>query len=326
MVLGGAALALSFTLAAPSRAQTAPPPAAAAPAPVAVFTPLVSGEAPRPRISPQTWITNDDYPPAALRAEESGTVGFRLEVDETGKVTDCAVTSSSGSALLDATTCQLLKRRAAFYPAVDSDGTPAKSAYVSRLKWIIPEDPPMPRQAQAASVRAVIGTRGEILSCSEKDLVADDPSDDACDEIRSLSRPRLVQLRGRARGPVTFVIEMTQRIGGAPPAPALPRYPALKPVGTIDLAFQIDASGAVSSCTLNTHHLFYDNPGEDCASIGKYEPSADGKASTAVITMTLLTSGDPAVRAKLTELLGLEPAPAPMSSHAGAAHRRRVRR
>lgn len=93
-----------------------------------------------PRGNPQSWVTDADYPPAALRAEDQGTVGFRLDVDASGKVTECTVTSSSGSSLLDNTACNLLKRRARFNPAEDASGNKIPATYPSRFRWQIPKD------------------------------------------------------------------------------------------------------------------------------------------------------------------------------------------
>src|SRR3546814_12523039 len=71
----------------------------------------------KPRSNPGSWATNADYPSSALRNEEEGTTGFRVTVGTNGRVTDCSVTSSSGSSTLDAATCRLINRRARFTPA-----------------------------------------------------------------------------------------------------------------------------------------------------------------------------------------------------------------
>lgn len=92
-----------------------------------------------PRGSPQSWVTDDDYPSAALRSGDAGTVGFRLDVDASGKVSNCTVTSSSGSTLLDNTACSLLKRRARFNPAEDASGNKIAAVYPSRITWKIPK-------------------------------------------------------------------------------------------------------------------------------------------------------------------------------------------
>jgi protein TonB len=91
-----------------------------------------------PRGSPQSWVTDDDYPASALRAEQAGTVRFRLDVDPTGKVTACTVTGSSGVSVLDTTACNLLKRRARFNPAEDAEGNKIPAPYNGSFTWKIP--------------------------------------------------------------------------------------------------------------------------------------------------------------------------------------------
>ncbi|MBN8813111.1 MULTISPECIES: energy transducer TonB [Sphingomonas] len=111
-------------------AQPAPPPPP--PAPPRIAKKLT------PRGSPQGWVTDDDYPAAALRAEQAGTVRFRLDVDATGKVTNCTVTGSSGVSVLDSTACSLLKRRARFNPAEDESGNKIPAPYNGSFTWKIP--------------------------------------------------------------------------------------------------------------------------------------------------------------------------------------------
>ncbi|HEY0411628.1 MAG TPA: energy transducer TonB [Allosphingosinicella sp.] len=90
-------------------------------------------------IGPQSWVTNEDYPLEAMRAAESGTVSFRLDVDAAGAVTGCTVTASSGSARLDQATCDILTARARFAPARDTQGRPIASTWSSRFRWVLPE-------------------------------------------------------------------------------------------------------------------------------------------------------------------------------------------
>lgn len=118
----------------PPRIETPPPPAPVAPpAPPRIAKPL------QPR-NPGSWVTNDDYPSAAIRSEASGTTGFRLDVDASGKVTNCTVTSSSGNALLDSTACSLLRRRARFGPAEDASGNKIPAVYSNRFRWELPRE------------------------------------------------------------------------------------------------------------------------------------------------------------------------------------------
>jgi TonB family protein len=91
-----------------------------------------------------TYFSSDDYPAAALRAREEGPVGFRLEIDRTGRVSACAITSSSGSAALDSTTCALLVRRARFIPARDAKGRAVADSVRGRIVWRLPASQPPP--------------------------------------------------------------------------------------------------------------------------------------------------------------------------------------
>ncbi|MBQ1499075.1 energy transducer TonB [Sphingomonas sp. NPDC092331] len=113
------------------------PPAPPAPAPAPPPPPRIAKKL-TPRGSPQGWVTDDDYPAAALRAEQAGTVRFRLDVDATGKVTNCTVTGSSGVSVLDSTACSLLKRRARFNPAEDESGNKIPAPYNGSFTWKIP--------------------------------------------------------------------------------------------------------------------------------------------------------------------------------------------
>lgn len=126
--------------------QVAPPPAPvvpviAPPAPaIAPPPPRIPPKAAAPRGRPQEWVTTNDYPSRALREEREGTTGFRLTVGPDGKVTNCEVTSSSGSPDLDEATCSNLRRRARFTPATDGEGQPTTGSYSSRTRWVIPKD------------------------------------------------------------------------------------------------------------------------------------------------------------------------------------------
>jgi protein TonB len=121
-----------------------PPPPLSPPAPPAPVAPPAPPAPPKvakkltPRGSPQGWVTDDDYPASALRAEQAGTVRFRLDVDAGGRVTGCSVTGSSGVAVLDTTACNLLKRRARFNPAEDASGNKIPAPYNGSFTWKIP--------------------------------------------------------------------------------------------------------------------------------------------------------------------------------------------
>jgi periplasmic protein TonB len=126
------------------------PPVAAPPAPVA--PPVISEElrayletrGARPARFRYGAIGFEDYPAAAIRANEQGAVGFRYVVGPDGRVTSCEIVESSGSASLDATTCSLAQRRFRFYPAQDDKGAPTSETRTQRIRYSLPDDSPLP--------------------------------------------------------------------------------------------------------------------------------------------------------------------------------------
>ena len=118
----------------PAPVVLVPPPPSAPPPPR--FTPKGAS----PKSNPGGWATTNDYPSRALREEREGTTGFRVSVGPDGRVSDCQVTSSSGHADLDQATCDNVRRRARFTPAMDGEGNPTTGSYSNRIRWVIPKD------------------------------------------------------------------------------------------------------------------------------------------------------------------------------------------
>jgi TonB family protein len=120
-----------------------------APAPAVILTPVKPPAAPPPPIHPrivegpqpraplQSYLTMADYPASALAQGEQGRPRFRLIVGVDGRVVNCVITASSGSSALDNTTCRLLRSRARFTPARDSQGNPATGEYPGEVSWQI---------------------------------------------------------------------------------------------------------------------------------------------------------------------------------------------
>jgi protein TonB len=92
-----------------------------------------------PRGKPGTWVTNGDYRPRWIRENMTGSARFTLEIDATGKVSNCTITRSTGHAELDAATCQLVTKRARFDAARDGHGKPVAGSYSNSVNWNIPE-------------------------------------------------------------------------------------------------------------------------------------------------------------------------------------------
>jgi len=115
----------------PARIDVAPPPPPSPPM-------LSKASAVRALGNRGAWITTDDYPTAALRAEEQGVVSLTAQVGGDGRVTGCSVTASSGSATLDSAACRLYQRRARFEPARDDAGIAVATTYSDRVRWQLP--------------------------------------------------------------------------------------------------------------------------------------------------------------------------------------------
>lgn len=81
-------------------------------------------------------ISRDDYPPASVRAEETGTVSVKFTVGTDGKIVagSCTVTRSSSFDRLDKKTCELVERRFRFKPATE-DGKPVQSVSQTNVRW-----------------------------------------------------------------------------------------------------------------------------------------------------------------------------------------------
>jgi protein TonB len=70
----------------------------------------------------RTLFSADDYPASAQSAGAEGTARATLSIGPDGRVTGCNITQSTGNSALDSATCSVLRRRAKFTPARDSNG------------------------------------------------------------------------------------------------------------------------------------------------------------------------------------------------------------
>lgn len=89
----------------------------------------------KPLTSPGSWVTDDDYPPSAVRQGHDGTVAFQLRIDSSGLPAGCSVTQSSGHEELDQQVCSLLVQRARFSPARNAAGKAIAAPYNGRFNW-----------------------------------------------------------------------------------------------------------------------------------------------------------------------------------------------
>lgn len=94
---------------------------------------------PVPKGNPGRWIVTNDYPSRALRDNAEGRAVIRLSISRYGFPVQCIVIVSSGSDLLDRTTCRRMLQRAEFYPARDAAYQAVEGSYAQAVTWAIPQ-------------------------------------------------------------------------------------------------------------------------------------------------------------------------------------------
>lgn len=119
---------------------------------------------PVPLGSPGSWIVANDYPGEARVANRDGVVAFRLDIDTSGRVSNCTVTQSSGTDILDATTCDVISRRAVFSPARDASGAAVAGIYTNQVRWLLPKKAPQP-VASDVILSWVVDEKGVTQDC-----------------------------------------------------------------------------------------------------------------------------------------------------------------
>ena len=117
----------------PPPPDPAPPPPPAEPAPPAPPS-QARGATTR---NERRWASRiqENYPSRALREEVQGTVGVTVTVTVKGRATNCQVTASSGSSILDRAACRGMERYARFNPALDREGNETTGRYSTRITY-----------------------------------------------------------------------------------------------------------------------------------------------------------------------------------------------
>lgn len=110
------------------------------PEPTTSPPPLFKPIAAKPKGKWQQWVTTNDYPTHDLRAEHQGTTRYRLSVDTAGRVSNCAVITSSGWPGLDKAACDRVSNRARFEAATDQSGARVTGSYAGSVTWQIPQN------------------------------------------------------------------------------------------------------------------------------------------------------------------------------------------
>lgn len=90
----------------------------------------------KPKGSPGEWLGPGDYPETSRLRGESAVIHFRLTVSPEGGVSDCAIQRATKGDAFAKTSCDLIRKRARFEPALDADGKPVASFYVNAVRWM----------------------------------------------------------------------------------------------------------------------------------------------------------------------------------------------
>lgn len=92
---------------------------------------------PEPLSPPGSWLSDSDYPLAALMRGANGLVRFRLDIDTEGKVSACHVLKNVQSPDFEKITCKQIRKYAQFKPALDASGKTASSYYVNTVRYVM---------------------------------------------------------------------------------------------------------------------------------------------------------------------------------------------
>lgn len=111
-------------------------------------------------------IAETDYPLAAIQGEEQGTATLDISVSASGQVIGCQIVESSRSAVLDATSCSLVRQRFKYHPARDAAGRPVRSNVRRRIAWNLPKDAPMLPAFAAGELRILISVDPDAPACA----------------------------------------------------------------------------------------------------------------------------------------------------------------
>ena len=76
-----------------------------------------------------------DYPPMMIRQNLQGVVNIRLAIDEAGRITGCHIQMPLSDPVFEESSCADIQHALDFDPALDKDGQPIKSYYVTSVRF-----------------------------------------------------------------------------------------------------------------------------------------------------------------------------------------------
>lgn len=194
-------------------------------------------------------FSTDDYPVEALRREEQGTVAVNVVLRDDGHVKRCDVTSSSGSASLDAATCSIIQERGNFPPLRNREG-PVKNEYTARIRWMLPDKEPQSFEERRVAIVFSIDRSGSVDKCRVEGSSPLSQVEKLCVSARAAAGPDLARL---ARYDATMtgreiVMENGLKIGGPEAADGIGSAAGEMLIGHNAFTLSIEADGDVVDC------------------------------------------------------------------------------
>ena len=82
-----------------------------------------------------------DYPPRMIRERMPGLVNVRLAIDEVGRVSDCRIQMPLSDPAFEESSCADIQHALDFDPALDKDGQPIASYWITRVVFTLDQTP-----------------------------------------------------------------------------------------------------------------------------------------------------------------------------------------
>lgn len=245
----------------------------------------------KPISPPGSWITDDDYPAAAMRAGHQGTVSFEMQIDSSGLPSGCSVTASSGFDDLDHQACALLLQRARFSPARDASGKAIAAKYLGRFTWRVSTSADTPLTDSYSRLEVEFSATGDVVRCNLHDTRM--PRDlTSCSAFQGGVPEEFRRFAGADGKRRLVVLENATAVSRS-----LPPLESAKP-GHVQLHYYrrrmtFDASGATTGCTAEAQVGGSNAPfnPQPCDGGSVQAPvAADGKPRAGTVTLISVAS------------------------------------
>lgn len=222
-------------------------------------------------LTPAYGITPDDYPKAALALEQQGRVVARLLIDEKGTIAACTIISSSGSDALDAGTCEALRRRTRFSPALDASGHPKAVHYVAPVNWAIPDE----EQVVSQSIVVTATFVGDLTPTTCSALIGNYRLDLASADCRAYAYLFPVgPIRTALKGSIGIRATAEQRQQYYSDFPLAPAFLPGTRLAQVSATFSINSEGQPVGCMISDpERLAMLRHGSPCATGRRFDVS-----------------------------------------------------